>query len=48
MIFDIDAHFEPGNDWLDPYPALRAKLPKFHPAITAVEGVADQELIELS
>ena len=40
MIFDIDAHFEPGGDWLDPYPKLKAKLPRFHPAITAVEGIA--------
>jgi len=40
VIFDIDAHFEPGEDWLDPYPTLRAKLPKFHPGITAVEGIA--------
>jgi uncharacterized protein len=40
MIVDIDSHFEPGKDWLEPFPALKAKLPKFHPAITAVEGVA--------
>ena len=40
MIFDVDSHFEPGLDWLDPYPELAAKLPDFHPAITAVEGVA--------
>ena len=40
---DLDrmrCNFEPGEDWLDPYPALRAKLPRFHPAITAVEGIA--------
>jgi len=40
MIFDVDAHFEPGGDWLAPYPELAKKLPEFHPAITAVEGVA--------
>jgi len=28
VVIDVDAHFEPGNDWLIPYPALAAKLPK--------------------
>ena len=27
-VMDIDAHFEPANDWLDEFPALKAKLPQ--------------------
>lgn len=38
-IIDVDAHFEPGNDWLDPYPALAARLPKLEPAKLAVETI---------
>ena len=44
MIFDIDAHFEPGPEWLDPYPDLRARLPQMHPALSAVEGIAGDVL----
>jgi predicted TIM-barrel fold metal-dependent hydrolase len=40
VIIDIDSHFEPGDDWLDAFPALKAKLPPLHPAVSAVEGVA--------
>ena len=40
MIFDIDSHFEPGDNWLDPYPDLAARLPNLETGITAVEGVA--------
>ena len=35
MIFDIDAHFEPGPEWLDPYPGLEARLPEPHPGASA-------------
>ena len=28
MIIDIDSHFEPGSDWLEPYPDLARRLPK--------------------
>src|SRR5215469_13363301 len=27
-VIDVDAHFEPGKDWLKPYPKLAAKLPE--------------------
>ena len=28
---DIDAHFEPTEDWLDEFPALKAELPERFP-----------------
>ena len=40
VIFDIDSHFEPGEDWLDPYPELSSRLPTLNPAITAIDGIA--------
>jgi predicted TIM-barrel fold metal-dependent hydrolase len=30
-VIDIDSHFEPAEDWLDEFPALRAKLPERFP-----------------
>ena len=30
-VIDIDAHFEPAADWLDEFPALKAKLPERFP-----------------
>jgi predicted TIM-barrel fold metal-dependent hydrolase len=38
-IIDIDSHFEPGGDWLKPYPKLAAKLPKLDPALLAVDSI---------
>jgi uncharacterized protein len=41
VVIDVDAHFEPGSDWLIPYPALAAKLPKIdmtHIATDAIVG----------
>jgi predicted TIM-barrel fold metal-dependent hydrolase len=38
-IVDVDAHFEPGGDWLKPYPKLAAKLPKLDPALLAVDAI---------
>ena len=38
-IIDIDAHFEPGSDWLAPYPALAARLPNLDPALLAVDAI---------
>lgn len=38
-IIDIDAHFEPGKDWLDPYPGLAARLPRLDPALLAVDAI---------
>jgi predicted TIM-barrel fold metal-dependent hydrolase len=36
---DVDAHFEPGGDWLAPFPALAAKLPKLDPTVLAVDSI---------
>ena len=38
-ILDVDAHFEPGGDWLAPYPKLAARLPKLDPALLAVDAI---------
>jgi predicted TIM-barrel fold metal-dependent hydrolase len=38
-ILDIDSHFEPGRDWLAPYPSLAAKLPKLDLALLAVDAI---------
>jgi len=38
-IIDVDAHFEPGPDWLEPYPDLAARLPRLEPARLAVETI---------
>ncbi len=38
-IIDVDAHFEPGNNWLEPYPELAARLPKLEPALLAVDAI---------
>src|SRR5262245_50685426 len=38
-VIDIDSHFEPGREWLDPYPGLAARLPKLDPALLAVHSI---------
>lgn len=38
-IIDVDSHFEPGDDWLEPYPKLAARLPKLQPALLAVDTI---------
>ncbi len=38
-IIDVDSHFEPGGDWLAPYPKLAARLPKLDPAMLAVDAI---------
>lgn len=38
-IIDIDSHFEPGGDWLEPYPELAKRLPKLNPGLLAVDGI---------
>ncbi len=38
-IIDVDSHFEPGGDWLAPYPKLAARLPKLDPALLAVDAI---------
>jgi len=47
-IIDVDAHFEPGNDWLAPYPALAARLPKLQPALLAVDAIAGDLLRDVA
>ena len=39
-IIDVDSHFEPGVDWLAPYPELAARLPKLDPSLLAVDAIA--------
>ena len=39
MIIDVDAHFEPGADWLEPYPELARRLPKLDPSLLAVHTI---------
>jgi len=39
FVVDVDAHFEPGADWLAPYPELAARLPKLEPALLAVDAI---------
>ena len=38
-IIDVDSHFEPGEDWLAPYPKLAAKLPKLNPGLLAIDAI---------
>jgi predicted TIM-barrel fold metal-dependent hydrolase len=38
-IIDVDAHFEPGGDWLEPYPELAARLPKLDAGLLAVDTI---------
>ncbi len=38
-IIDIDSHFEPGGDWLAPYPDLAARLPKLDAGRLAVNTI---------
>lgn len=46
-IIDVDAHFEPGDDWLKPYPKLAAKLPKIDMAHLAVHTICGDLLREM-
>ncbi|MCA9510469.1 MAG: hypothetical protein KC560_07160, partial [Myxococcales bacterium] len=39
MIIDIDAHFEPGSDWLERYPELARRLPPLNPGALAVDAI---------
>lgn len=38
-VIDVDAHFEPGDDWLQPYPDLAKRLPKLDPGRLAVHAI---------
>jgi uncharacterized protein len=39
FILDVDAHFEPGPEWLAPYPELAKRLPELDPAVLAVDAI---------
>ncbi len=38
-VIDVDAHFEPGSDWLEPYPELARRLPPINPGALAVSSI---------
>jgi predicted TIM-barrel fold metal-dependent hydrolase len=38
-IIDVDSHFEPGKDWLDPYPELAKRLPALNAGLLAVDAI---------
>ena len=38
-VIDIDSHFEPGSDWLKPYPRLAERLPKLDASLLAVDAI---------
>lgn len=39
VIIDIDSHFEPGADWLEPYPTLAKKLPPLDARLLAIDAI---------
>jgi predicted TIM-barrel fold metal-dependent hydrolase len=39
MIIDVDSHFEPGSDWLGPYPELAKRLPELDPRLLAIDAI---------
>ena len=45
LVIDIDAHFEPGADWLQPYPDLARRLPTLDGGALAVKGICG-DLVE--
>jgi predicted TIM-barrel fold metal-dependent hydrolase len=38
-VVDVDAHFEPGDDWLLPYPDLAKRLPPLNPGLLAAHAI---------
>jgi predicted TIM-barrel fold metal-dependent hydrolase len=38
-VIDVDSHFEPGEEWLEPYPKLAARLPKLDLGLLAVNTI---------
>jgi len=44
-IIDVDSHFEPGDDWLAPYPELAKKLPKLNPGLLAIDAIVGDLLL---
>ena len=47
-VIDVDAHFEPGSDWLEPYSALAARLPKLDPSLLAVDAIVGDLLRDVA
>ena len=45
LVIDIDAHFEPGADWLQPYPDLARRLPTLDGGALAVKVICG-DLVE--
>ena len=45
-IIDIDAHFEPGDDWLEPYPQLAKRLPKLYARRKQLSARVSQPMYE--
>lgn len=41
-VIDVDAHFEPGDEWLLPYPDLARRLPKLDPGALAQRSAAER------
>ena len=39
LVIDVDAHFEPGPEWLEPYPELARRLPPLDPSVLAVDAI---------
>lgn len=39
-VVDVDAHFEPGHDWLQAYPDLARRLPELNAGLLAVNTIA--------
>jgi predicted TIM-barrel fold metal-dependent hydrolase len=46
-VIDVDSHFEPGDDWLEPYPGLAARLPKLNPGRLAVDTIVGDLLADV-
>jgi predicted TIM-barrel fold metal-dependent hydrolase len=44
LVVDIDAHFEPGEDWLESFPELAARLPKIDMRLLAVDSIVGDML----
>jgi predicted TIM-barrel fold metal-dependent hydrolase len=42
VVIDVDSHFEPGDDWLIPYPELAAKIPKIDMTKIATESIVGE------
>jgi predicted TIM-barrel fold metal-dependent hydrolase len=46
-VIDVDSHFEPGPTWLDAYPRLRDRLPRFDTAEVTTKIIAGDILADV-